>query len=107
MERSDEQLIADYRDGNDAAFAELVRRNLAVVHRFALRFARTADAAEDVAQQTFVRAWRSIGSFTEGRRFRPWLFEIAKNVALDALKKRTPTAFSDVRSAVEGDDARV
>lgn len=106
MERSDEQLIAGYREGDDAAFAELVRRNLAVVHRFALRFAATPDEAEDVAQETFVRVWRRLASFDAARRFRPWLFEIAKHVALDRLKKRAPTAFSDLRAALEDDDTR-
>ncbi|MCI0342578.1 MAG: sigma-70 family RNA polymerase sigma factor [Planctomycetales bacterium] len=80
---SDEDLVARARGGDREAFGSLVERYGAAVTRFlAIRGGR--GAAEDLAQEAFVKAWTAIGTLRETDRFAGWLFRIASRVALDA-----------------------
>jgi RNA polymerase sigma-70 factor (ECF subfamily) len=91
---NDEQLIKESLEGNQTAFAELVSRHLSGVYKFAYRYVRTAADAEDIAQETFVRAWKNLKKFEPTKNLKTWLFTIAKNASLDLLKKKKPAAFS-------------
>lgn len=93
--RSDNQLIGDYRAGDAGALEILISRYLRPVYVFAYRFVGNAADAEDVAQETFLRVWKHFGQFDAARNFKTWAFSIAKNAALDLLKKKKPAAFSD------------
>ena len=86
MAEADEALIAKSRRGDRAAFEELVRRTARLV--FARAYLETGDAhqAEDVAQETFLTAWRSIGQVTDAGGFRPWLMTILHSVVVDAAR---------------------
>jgi RNA polymerase sigma-70 factor, ECF subfamily len=99
MEQTDAQLILESIDGKDSSFAELVNRHLSGVYKFAYRYVRDPADAEDVAQETFVRAWKHLKKFDTSRNLRTWLFTIAKNAALDMLKKKKPMAFSKITEA--------
>ncbi len=88
MERSDEDLVADCLAGDRFAFAELVRRHQSRVVGMAHRALRDSALAEDLAQEAFVRAFRSLGKFEPGRRFGPWLMAIAANRIRDHHKSR-------------------
>lgn len=83
----DDALIARSRSGDRAAFEELVRRTARLV--FARAYLETGDAhqAEDVAQETFLIAWRSIGQVTEEAGFRPWLMSIVHSVIVDNARR--------------------
>ena len=83
---SDEQLLADYRAGNQPAFATLIGRYQQELFAFLQRFVSDASTAEDLFQETFVQVHRNAGSFDPERRFRPWLFTIAANKARDYLR---------------------
>lgn len=79
---SDEDLARDARAGSVASFEELARRvQVPLVSFLARKFPSRRDA-EDVAQEALIRAYRSLGSYREGRRFRTWLFTIAYRVAV-------------------------
>ena len=65
----------------------LVIRHQNAAYSLALRFLRTREAAEDVTQEAFVRAWRAIDTF-RGERFRSWLLRIVANAARDELRRR-------------------
>lgn len=65
--------------GDRAAFSELVRRYRGPLYAFCYRLTQSADAAADLAQDTFVRAWQYLGRFDPTRPFRPWLYAIAAN----------------------------
>jgi len=86
--RSDEELAVAARDGSEPAFRELVERFERPVYGLLLRIVRRPDEAEDLAQETFVKAWKALGRFDASRKFSSWLFKIAHNSALDALRRR-------------------
>lgn len=80
-------LVIRSRSGDRAAFEELVRKTARGV--FAQVFLQTADAhrAEDIVQETFLRAWSRIRSLDDPKLFRPWVRSIAKSALLDAVKR--------------------
>ena len=73
--------------GDTRAFEDLARGAEALLYRHVIRIVGTAGDAEDVVQETFVSAWRSMASF-QGGSFRAWLFRIATNRAIDLLRAR-------------------
>lgn len=95
MERSDAELLAASRRGERAAFAQLVERYQGVV--CAVSYSGTGDRtlSEDVAQDTFLAAWRQLDQLREVERLRAWLCGIARNLAHKARRRRareTPVA---------------
>ena len=74
--------------GDPAAFGVLVERYQEPAFRAAYLIVRDAAAAEDVAQEAFVRAYRQIGTFRQGEPFRPWLLRIVQNLALNEVRSR-------------------
>ncbi len=106
----DSPLAARARAGDRAAFEELVRRTGRLV--FARLLLETGDRhrAEDLAQETFLLAFRSVHRLREPGGFRPWLLAIAHSVLLDAAKhdgrkKRTPPANEPERTSPAADVA--
>ena len=94
MEHTDDELIAGYLAGNENYFEQLVARHLQSVYNFTLRFVGAGDA-DDVTQEAFLKAWKSIRKFRRGQSFKTWIFTIARNTALDALRKKKHRPFSD------------
>jgi RNA polymerase sigma-70 factor (TIGR02960 family) len=72
--------------GDEAAFGELVQRHRRELHLHCYRMTGSFDEAEDLVQETFLRAWRRRDSFEGGPGFRAWLYRIATNACLDALR---------------------
>jgi RNA polymerase sigma-70 factor (ECF subfamily) len=70
-----------------ASFAELVRKNQGMIVRLALGMLRDRDAANDVAQETFFRAFRHYQSFRSEAAFSTWTYRIAVNLCLDAVRR--------------------
>jgi RNA polymerase sigma-70 factor (ECF subfamily) len=88
----DPQLVAAARRGQPDAYGELVRRHQAAVYNVAYRLVGERQQALDLAQETFVRAYRALHSFDGERPFGPWVNRIAANVALSWLqRRRVPT----------------
>ena len=83
-------LVARARQGDLSAFEEVVRRHQRRVYGVALRIVRAHDVADDVTQETFVRAWRALDRFDLGRPFGPWVRRIAANLAVNHV--RSPRA---------------
>lgn len=84
----DERLILRAQQGDLIAFNHLVTRHERAVFSVCLRLLADASLAEDVAQDTFIRAWGAIGSF-QGAVVRPWLLRIATNRSYDLLRARS------------------
>jgi RNA polymerase sigma-70 factor, ECF subfamily len=78
--------------GDPDAFGELVARHRAEVHRHCSRMLRSAEQAEDVVQETFLRAWRARQRFAGRAAFRTWLYQIATNACLDEIARSSRRA---------------
>jgi RNA polymerase sigma-70 factor (ECF subfamily) len=103
--RSDEQLIAAYRAGDRASFAELVGRYQRELFHFLVRFMSDRAAAEDVFQETFLQIHQSAENFDTQRRFRPWLFTIAANKARDLIRANARRPTNPLQATISpGDD---
>ena len=99
MSEADEALVVRSRAGDRAAFEQLVRATARLVYSRQYLETRDAHRAEDLTQETYLLAWRSIGQVDDPRGFRTWLLTIARSVAADAYrrdnrKKRVRPPFS-------------
>lgn len=90
----DQQLIADALKGDERAFSDFVRRWLPFVFASCARYLVDHAEAEDATQETFVKVWKHLKRFDSSKDVRGWLGEIAKNTALDMLKKKRAIPFS-------------
>lgn len=84
-------LVRRAQGGEVEAFAGLLERFETRVFHFVLRMLRNAHDAEDVTQDTFVKAWRHLASFRPENQFSTWLMTIARRTALNHLRARRPT----------------
>ena len=87
MDEPDPQLVAAARTGDLDAFSQLVRRYQGHVWRLSLRLTNDPSAADDVTQEAFVRVYRFLPRYRGDARFSTWLFSIARNCALDELRR--------------------
>lgn len=78
---------AQGREGDRARFEALVREHLDGLYGAALRLTRNRSDAEDLLQETLLKAWRSFHTFTEGTNARAWLFRILMNAHIDRYRK--------------------
>lgn len=79
-------LITSARLGDGQAWEDLVRGHQEPVFRLAYLFLGDADDAQDIAQETFIRAYQSLNRFDNTRPFRPWLMSIAANLARNRMR---------------------
>ncbi len=91
---TDEQLIKNYLRGSEKSLEELVRRYLPLIYNFSRRYSGDPDNASDITQEVFVKVWKNLKKFNTSKNFRVWLFTIAKNTALDWLKKKNALPLS-------------
>lgn len=84
----DSQLAVDARNGDAAAFEELVRRYQGQIHSFVYHFFRGAEFCEDITQDVFLRAYRFLHTYDPSRRFITWLYSIARNLCIDKHRER-------------------
>jgi RNA polymerase sigma-70 factor (ECF subfamily) len=85
---TDEQLLVKYRtDGDREAYAQLVQRYERQLYSYLRRYLGHAEMAEDVFQATFLQVHLKCDRFDETRRFRPWLYTVATNQAIDAQRR--------------------
>lgn len=85
----DVRLMLEVRDGNAAAFEELMLRYQARLVTVLEHLVGSRDQAEDLAQEVFLRVYRARRSYVPGAKFSTWLFTIANNVASNALRSRS------------------
>jgi len=94
--QDDAALAAAVIKGDGDSFAALVDRYMPMVYKFTYRYVGNADAANDIVQDVFIKVWKNIRSFDPSRNFKTWLLTIAKNTALDAIKKKKSVLFSKI-----------
>ena len=99
------RLVSDALGGSQPAFEQIVRRYQRPVISVIVRMTGDRARAEDLAQETFVKAFRSLKSFDSTRRLSSWLFRIAHNTTLDALRRLKPEVV-ELEGLPEGDPRR-
>lgn len=82
------RLVAQALAGSEAAFEQIVRRHERAVMTLLARLTGDAALAEDLAQETFVKAFRNLNTFDTARRLSSWLLRIAHNTGIDALRRQ-------------------
>lgn len=87
MREPEPETIRQARAGDLGAFEELVRSSQAEVFRLALHLVRDREMAEDVTQDVFLAAFRSLKSFRGRSKFSTWLFRITRNCSVDAIRR--------------------
>src|SRR5580704_16795697 len=85
---TDETITTRVQGGEADAFATLVERYEDKLMRYARKFLRDPDDAKDIVQEVFIKAYENIQSFDATRRFSPWVYRIAHNEFVNAIKKR-------------------
>ncbi len=88
-------LVTRAQQGDREAFSELVRCHREGVINVVYRMCGDAGLAEDAAQEAFIRAWQHLASYQPRSPFRNWVYRIAANVALDALRREKETVDVD------------
>lgn len=90
-ELTDEELVQLVKGGNVEPFDELVRRHEVKIHNLCYKILKNYDDAKDMAQETFLKAYRNIMKFDGRSRFSTWLYRIAVNNCINFMKKERPT----------------
>jgi RNA polymerase sigma-70 factor (ECF subfamily) len=103
-DKTDEQLLSAYRDGDRTSFAALVDRYQRELFHFLVRFLGDRAAAEDIFQETFLQVHQSADQFDLSRRFRPWLFTIAANKARDLMRSQARRPTNPLQATINSND---
>jgi RNA polymerase sigma-70 factor, ECF subfamily len=85
---TDQEVVLLARSGREAAYRELVRRYERPVFALLYRMVRDRELAEDLAQETFIKALNAIESYRPEFKFSSWIFKIGNNAAIDHLRRR-------------------
>ncbi|MDE5567717.1 MAG: sigma-70 family RNA polymerase sigma factor [Muribaculaceae bacterium] len=98
--QTDDQLVASYASGNNEAFDALLQRHQSRVYNYIYQMVREKNLAEDIFQETFVKAITTIrqGRYTENGKFSAWISRIARNLVIDYFRQEKTEA------AVSSDD---
>src|ERR671910_1213056 len=83
-----DRLVAAARDGDRAAFDELVRRTYVDTYTLAMRLTANEEDARDVVQESYLRAWKGIKRFRGDAQFSTWMYRITANAAATLVQKR-------------------
>src|SRR5262249_46389112 len=109
LEQNDSQLAEDHalirraQNGEEAAFEALVRRHQQRAWRVARNLVPSDEDAQDLAQEAFVRVFKSLSTFDFEHGFTTWLYRIVTNLAIDHLRRRRP-ATSTTRAEEDESD---
>ena len=98
------ELITQAQRGDRRAFGELVRRHREGVVNVVYRMCGETNLAEDAAQEAFIRAWQHLPGYQPRSPFRNWVYRIATNVALDALRREREMVDVDTLSLAASDE---
>jgi RNA polymerase sigma-70 factor, ECF subfamily len=88
MEKTDEEIVILVQQGDIESFRVLMERYEPKLTRYARRFLFDGDETKDLLQEVFIKAYMNINGFDGARRFSPWVYRIAHNEFVNALKKK-------------------
>jgi RNA polymerase sigma-70 factor (ECF subfamily) len=104
VDLGERRLIDRARRGDHAAFESIYRAQVGRIYGLCLRMLRDAAAAEDCVQETFISAWRSLGSFEGRSSLGTWLHRIAVNAVLARSRRKEPLVHGEDADAAPGVD---
>jgi RNA polymerase sigma-70 factor (ECF subfamily) len=108
MTRSDVQLMLEVKQGDEASFELLLQRYRTPLCHFLSRMVRDPALAEDLAQEVFLRVYRARKEYKPSAKFTTWLFRIATNLALNAIRDHRSRQLEDsLDERQEGEDGQV
>jgi RNA polymerase sigma-70 factor (ECF subfamily) len=93
---SDSELIVRAAEGDATAFQTLVERHRAMVYRVAYQFAGNHHDAEDIAQDVFIKIYRSLDRFRQDAQLTSWIYRIVMNACIDHRRKNAPAALASL-----------
>lgn len=89
MLEEESQLVIRSQNGDQSAYEKLYRANVGKVYALCMRLCGRKELAEDLAQESFIRAWQKLGSFRGDSKFSSWLFRLTSNVVIGHLRKHS------------------
>lgn len=104
---TDRELVDRAREGHADSFGQLVRRHQPRIERLAMHMLRDRAEAEDVTQETFIRAFRAIARFDGRSEPYTWFYRIAINLSLNAIRSRKSSRTTSTSGAIDGGDPRL
>ncbi len=113
MDTNNEMVILLAKEGKESAFRELYENNYAMIFRLAYRYTKSQEDSEDIMQETFIKAFKSIKSFdfNVSTNFSAWIYQVGLRCTLDYLRKRKrrkigqTDSLSDILVEPEAQDA--
>lgn len=88
-EKSDEEIVDLVKSGDQEAFNILLDRYLEKIKRYGRRFVYNRNDLDDLVQDVFIKSYVNINSFDSGRKFSPWIYRIAHNEFVNAIRKKS------------------
>lgn len=88
MNQEESQLVLRCQNGDQKAYEKLYRANVGKIYALCLRLCGNKDLAEDLTQDSFIRAWQKIDSFRGNSAFSSWLYRLSSNVVIGYLRQQ-------------------
>lgn len=104
MHDPDSELVRLAKEGSKADFGKLVNHYYEMVYAVTFGVVRNHEAARDVTQEVFIKAYRDIGNFAGQSKFKTWLYRISFNAAIDHTRQRRPAESLDATDASDDED---
>ncbi|MCL1971449.1 MAG: sigma-70 family RNA polymerase sigma factor [Endomicrobia bacterium] len=84
---NDSELVSCFKQGNSAAFEEIVMRYQAQLYTYTLSITKNTDASSDILQDVFIRVYKTLGRYSEENKLKNWLFTLTRNITMDYFRK--------------------
>ncbi len=94
MDNIDIDLIKKYLNGDEESLKKLIFLYTKPIYNFIYHICYEKDEANDITQETFLKVWKNLKKFDQNKNFKSWIFSIARNTAIDWVRKRKPLLFS-------------
>ncbi|MFV0313919.1 MAG: RNA polymerase sigma factor [Anaerotignum sp.] len=104
-ELEDKQFISKAKQGDMAAFEELILQHEKMVYNVALRMMNHSEDAKDISQEVFIKAYRNISNFDERSTFSTWIYRITTNTCIDEMRKRKGKQTFSLDNEFEGEES--
>lgn len=94
MERTDNEIILECLNGNKEAFSELVTRYKRLVYSVTYKFTKDSDEANDMAQDAFIKIYKSLSQYDSQYKFSTWTVKVTTNICIDYMRRKKTNTVS-------------